>query len=145
MNRLTRTPSARASATSGARRSPSPARSQPWSDGRLRRVVGHEGALLRPQLAHERHQVVERVAFDVELGVGPVLQHRRELAHVAGADVALVGPRVHGDAVRAGLEGDARQADDARDRQRPLVAQQRDLVDVDRERGHVAARGPGRS
>ena len=65
----------------------------------------------------------------------PVLQQRGELAHVAGADVALVGSRMDGDAVRAGLERDRRQADHARDRERALVAQQRDLVDVDRQRG----------
>ena len=93
---------------------------------------------MRAQLAHERHQVLVGVPFDVELGVGPVLQQGGEVADVGGADVALVGPRMDRDAVRAGLEGDAGEADDARDGQRALVAKQRDLVDVDRERGGIA-------
>ena len=62
------------------------------------------------QRAHEVHQVVERVALDVELGLRPSLHQRGELVHVVRADVALVGPRVHGDAVRAGLEDAASAA-----------------------------------
>ena len=41
---------------------------------------------------------------------GHSLQQRGELVHVVRADVPLVGPRVHGDALRAGLERDASAA-----------------------------------
>jgi hypothetical protein len=96
--------------------------------------------LLRPQRTHQRHQVVERVALDVELGLRIFLQQGGERVHVAAADVALVRARMDGDAGGAGVERDPRQADDARDRERALVAQQRDLVHVDRKRGRAAAR-----
>ena len=110
--------------------------------GELSRRVGHEGALLRPVLAHEAHQVVQRIAFDVELGVRPALQQRRQIADIVRADVPLVGPRVHGDALRSGLEAQRRRASHARDAKVAGVAQQRDLVDVDRQR---TARLPGAS
>jgi hypothetical protein len=107
---------------------------QPWSDVACCSLSGTNVHWCGRSLAHQRHQILVRIAFDVELGLGPVLQHHRKLAHVAGADVALVGARVDGDAVRAGRERDRRQADHARDRERALVAQQGDLVDVDRQR-----------
>ena len=68
MNRLTRTPSARASSISGCSRAPSRRQVPAVVGGGLLGAVGHEGALLRPGLAHQLHQVVERVALDVELG-----------------------------------------------------------------------------
>ena len=109
--------------------------------GELARRVGHEGGLLRAMRAHERHQVVERVALDVELGLRPARQQRSELDHVVAADVARIGARVHGDALRPGLQAQRGGAHDARDAEVARVAQQRDLVDVDRQR---AARRGGR-
>ena len=53
-----------------------------------------------------------------------------------GADVALVGPRVHRDAVRAGLAARSVAARVTLGMPSvPRVAQQRDLVEVDRQRG----------
>ena len=134
MNRLTRTPSVRASAISGASRSASAARSQPWSDVACCSLSGTNVHCCGRSSRTQRHQVVERIALDVELGLRPVLQQRGELAHVAGADVALVGARVHGDAVRAGLERDRRRPTTLGIAECALVAQQGDLVDVDRQR-----------
>ena len=42
--------------------------------GELVFAVGHKGALRRPELAHEGHQVLRRVAFDVVVGAGEILQ-----------------------------------------------------------------------
>jgi hypothetical protein len=96
--------------------------------GELALAVGHEGHLMRPHGAHEVHQVVEGVALDVVLGLRPVLQQRGEVVHVVRADVALVGPRVHGDAVGAGLQASVARAHDARDAQVARVAQQATLL-----------------
>ena len=121
--------------------------------GQVPAVVG--GELLRPYQApacigaafNSRtncHQVVGRVALDVVLDVRPLAQQRSELVHVARADVALVGPRVHGDALRAGQHGDARQRHHVGHLERARIAQQRDLVDVDRQRGaRIARKGFG--
>ena len=105
--------------------------------GELVFAVGHEGHLVRPNLAHEVHQVLERVALDVVLGFGPLFHQRRQRVHVRGADMPRVGPRVHGDALRARFKRLARQLHHVGDAQMPGVAQQRDLVDVDRQRGAV--------
>jgi hypothetical protein len=103
----------------------------------LARVVGHEGALVRPHLAHEVHQVVERVAFDVVFGLRPLLEQVGQVVHVVFADVACVGARMHRDAVRAGFEGQRRGTRHARDAERAGVAQQGHLVQVDRQRGEA--------
>jgi len=112
----------------------------------LRGGIRHEGALLRAegaagQLAQQLHQVVEWIAFDVELGLRPALQQRGEFVHVVPADVALVGPRMHGDALGAGPEHDRRHTRHVRDADVARVAQQCDAVEVDRQRGARAAGG----
>ena len=99
--------------------------------GELVFAVGHEGHLMRPQVAHEAHQVVERVSLDVVLGLRPVLQQRGDLVHVVGTDVALVGPRMHGDARRPGLQAQRSGPGHAGYAQVARVAHQRDLVEVD--------------
>jgi hypothetical protein len=103
-------------------------------------AVGHEGHLLRP-LAHEGHQVVEGVALDVVLGLRPVFHQRGKVVHVVRADVAFVGPRVHGDAVGASLQRQRGDVHDAGNAQVARVAQLGHLVDVDRQRGAAAAVG----
>ena len=68
------------------------------------------------------------------LGVRPGAQQRGQIGDIAGADVAFVGPWVHRDALRAGLQGHARQLHHVRHAQLPRVAQQGNLVDVDGQR-----------
>ncbi|MCY1368508.1 hypothetical protein D9M69_554930 [compost metagenome] len=103
--------------------------------GRLGFTVGHEGGLVRLELAHEVHQVVEGVAFDVELDARPVLGEQfRQVVHVVRADVARVRPWVHGDALRAGGQTGLGGAHHARDAEVARVAHQGHLVEVDRKR-----------
>jgi hypothetical protein len=111
--------------------------------GELAFAVGHEGRLLRPHCADEAHQVVERVALDVVFGGRPVLHQRGQLVYVLAPDVAFVGARVHGDAVGTRLQAQRRGLDDARNAQVARIAQQRDLVDVDRQRGAFGVAGAG--
>ena len=74
-------------------------------------AVGHQRGLRRPRLRAQREETGialarrrERIAFEIELD--PVLaRQRRQRQHVVGADVARVGARMHGDAVRAGIAG----------------------------------------
>ena len=106
--------------------------------GELALAVGHEGGLLRAHRTHQVHQVVEGVAFEVVLGLRPDFQQRRQLEHIAVADVPLIRPRMHRDAVGTGLQRQRRQPHDVRDAEVAGVAQQRDLVHVDRERGRRA-------
>ena len=112
--------------------------------GGLLGTVWNEGELvqrqaLRDQRSRNVHQVVERVALDVELGLGPGLHEQGELAHVARADMPFVGPRMNRDAVRSGLQHDSGRARDAWHVERAGVAQPRHLVEVDREPGGAAA------
>ena len=102
--------------------------------GELANAVGHEGGLVRADLAHQVHQVVQRIALDVVFHLGPVAaQQLGQVAHILIADVALVRARVHGDAVGASLQHQAGRPGDAGDAQVAGVAQQGHLVQVDRQ------------
>ena len=101
------------------------AREVPAVIGRLLfRRVGHERDLLGLYVACERHELGCRIAFDVEFdgGVRGFGQQRRELVDVASANVPLVGPRMHGDPMRACSDDDAGHVDDARVADVSLVA-----------------------
>ena len=74
----------------------------------------------------------ERIALDVELDAGAVAQGG-ELVDVRGADVALVGARVHRDPVGAGGETAAREVERRGQRTTAGVAEDGDFVDVDAE------------
>jgi len=133
MNRLTRTPSARAfvdqrpQALGIRRKLPAMvARELPLA-------IGHEGGLVRAQLTHEVHQVVEGIALDVELHTEMAGQQLVQVVHVMGADVPRVGPRMHGDALRTGGQTERGSADHAGNAQVAGVAHQGDLVQVDRQ------------
>mmetsp|Transcript_4852 Transcript_4852/g.17273 ORF Transcript_4852/g.17273 Transcript_4852/m.17273 type:complete len:287 (+) Transcript_4852:1388-2248(+) len=103
--------------------------------------VGHEGDLMGTMPVHEVHQVLGRVAFDVELGVGPVLQQGGQVIDVTGPDVAGVRAGMHRDALGAGAQAELGRAQHAGDAEVARVAQQRHLVDVDRQRAARAGMG----
>ena len=98
--------------------------------------VGHERRLLGLHSLTMLEQAVERIAFDIVFGARVALQQLGELEHVAGANVALVGPWVHGDALGTRLERDPRKPDDAGDVERARVAQGGHFVDVDGQLAH---------
>ena len=99
--------------------------------------VGHQRALLRAHLAHDLEQPLVGIALDVQLATRPPRPHQLgQRRHVAAADMALVGTRMHGQPVGAGIVRDAREAQHIGHPGMPRVAQQRDLVEVDAQSGH---------
>ena len=90
------------------------------------------GRFVRAGLVVDLLAILAIVAFEVELRAALGTQ-RAEHADVLGAGVAVVVPPVERQAVGAGIE--ARLARDLRRRVRAAarVAQQRDLVEVDRQ------------
>jgi hypothetical protein len=108
--------------------------------GELVFAVGHQGALVQWQAAcrevtHKMHQVLKRVALNVELAVWPVFHHGGDFIHVVAPDVTLIWPGVHGDALRARFKTQTGRTDHIGDTQVAGVAQQRDLVDIHRQCG----------
>jgi hypothetical protein len=71
-------------------------------------------------------EVVFHAEFACDLG---------QRVDIVGADVARVGARVHGDAVRASIQADTRCGDDIGLAATARIAQHRDLVEIDAENG----------
>ena len=98
----------------------------------LARPHRHQRELRDPQLERQRHQLRPLVALQVQLGAALGAQ-RAQHAHVVGSRVAVVTSPVQGEAVgtviEAGLPGDHGPWVGGA----PRVAQQRDLVEVDRK------------
>ena len=88
--------------------------------------VGHERDLCGPHLQHQRDEVRNRIALNVEFGG----QHPCEVPHVVVADVARVGPRVDRDAVRAEAFDVRGRADHVGEIAAARVAHHGDLIDV---------------
>ena len=102
------------------------------------RGVGNQGALLRPDVAQDRQQPLLWVAFDIEFLRRPIVPHqRRDRCHIGAADVALIGARMHGQPLGAGLQRDAGEMGDVGHAGAARVAQQGELVEVDAETGHA--------
>src|SRR5690606_13135254 len=94
----------------------------------------HERALVRLDLEHEVHQVGPGIAFDVVLdAIAERRETRRDVAHVSGCDVPLVGSGVHRDARRPRRAADIDGLERARYGSAARVAKGRGLVDVDAE------------
>ena len=67
--------------------------------GELTLAVGHEGHLVRPVSSHKIHQLVKRIAFNVEFPVWPTLHQVGQVKHVGGTNVTLIGAGVNGNAL----------------------------------------------
>ena len=141
-NRLTRQPNDFSSATSGRSAVGVAGEIEAVVGGQLAVAVGHERRLRRPHLLAQRQEARiagarrrERIAFEVELDAAGAGE-RRQRVDVVGADVARIGTRVHGDAVRAGVEAGLRGPHHVGLAAAAGIAQHRDLVDVDAEDGH---------
>ena len=104
MNRLTRAPIALSSRISDAASRPARLEVPAVIRGALVRRIGHERHLVGTHLADQREELRGGVAFDVVFDRRRELvpDQRRELGHVGAPDMALVGARMHRDAVRPG-------------------------------------------
>ena len=67
--------------------------------GELTLAVGHERYLVRPDSPHKIHQLVKRIAFNVEFPVWPTLHQVGQVKHVGGTNVTLIGAGVNGNAM----------------------------------------------
>ena len=100
--------------------------------GELTFGIRHEGHLLRTHFFNQGHEVVKRVALDIELAVWPCFEQLRQIEHIAVADMALVRPRVHRDAVGTRLQTQCGCTGDAGNAQMAGVTHQRNFVQIDR-------------
>src|SRR5262249_14610794 len=95
--------------------------------------------LIRPHLLDQIQQVRAQIAFDVELHLRrPRAEQRRDVAHVRGTNVPLVGAWMNRDAGRTGVDADLHRLEDARYLPAARVAQRRYFIDIDGELRHVA-------
>ena len=104
--------------------------------GELALRVGHKGYLVHrqttlAQVAHTAHEVVEGVPFHVVFAVRPSLQQLGQIQHVLRTNMARIGPRVHRNTRRTGLQAQRGRARDAGDAQVAGVAHQGNFVEVD--------------
>jgi hypothetical protein len=99
---------------------------------------GNERALIGQELAHHVHELGARVALDV---VFHAAAHSDDLpgdrAHVVGANVTAIGPRMHGNAWRAGCNASAHRFEHAGLVAAARVSQRSYLVYVDAELNHA--------
>jgi hypothetical protein len=98
--------------------------------GELALGIRHKSDLVRPHQTNQGHQVVQRVAFDVVFAVWPVFHQRRQVVHIAVANMALVRTGMHRDAVGTSLQTQGGRAGDAGNTEVAGVAHQRNLVHI---------------
>ena len=79
------------------------------------------------------HQILERIALNIKFTVRPVFHHGGDFKHIGATDVTLVWARVNGNAIGTRLQAQPGRAHYIGYAEMPSVAQQGDLVDVDRQ------------
>jgi hypothetical protein len=101
-------------------------------------AIGHEGGLMRQMRVNERHQIVMRIAFNVEFAIGKFAHERGERRHVGCFDVTLIGARMNRNPERTGLQHDSGTMQKVRNRDTAAtVSQQRNPINVARKMRHA--------
>jgi hypothetical protein len=75
--------------------------------GGLVGIVRHKRRLVRPHTPHVLEVMAqERIAFDIKFSpsVARLLQQRGQIIDIMSADVALIRPRMHRNAMGPGIE-----------------------------------------
>ena len=72
--------------------------------GELTLTVRYEGHLVRPEGTHKIHQLVKRIALNIEFPVWPALHQVGQVKHVGGTNVTLIGARVNGNTLCASFQ-----------------------------------------
>ena len=103
----------------------------PMVAGELAFAVWHQRALMGSQGLHETHQILKRIAFDVEFTIRPAPDQARQFMHIRTANMAFVWPRMNRDAAGTLRETDVSCARQRRNTQVAGIAHQRDLVQID--------------
>ena len=91
--------------------------------------------MLGPQGPHKCHQILERVAFDIELATRPKREQLGQIVYIPRPDVAFIRARMDGDPVCAGAQANVGGACEGRNAQMARIAHQGDLVQIDGKRG----------
>ena len=91
--------------------------------------IRHQGALCRPHLFHQLKKIFRRITFNVEFDVDRV----RDFKDVGAANVPLVWPWMHGDAIRAKRDTVDGGLPDIWIVAAPGIAQGGEFIDVDAE------------
>ncbi len=103
---------------------------------RLARIVRHQRHLFRLGRLAERQELLRRITFDVEFGLGElVVDQRPQDRQIAEADVTLIRTRMNREPACAGRESYAPETGEIRPGQITAVSQHRDGVQVDGKLG----------
>ena len=91
-----------------------------------------------PDLVDQLHEIGERIALDVELDGTVVFgrQHVRQFGDITAPDMALIRAGMDCHPVSASVDDRSRRVENARPPGIALIAQQRDLVEINAELGH---------
>lgn len=101
--------------------------------------VGNQRDLLRLQVTealYNLHQVVVRIAFDIELAICVLSDQCRNWRNVAATNVALIGARMNSNARSTCIENNAGAGNKIRQAVVAAVTKQGDTVDIGREVSH---------
>ena len=94
-------------------------------------AIRHKGGLIRTDRQDVIHQIMERIAFDVVLGLRVTLHQISQGSHVRCTDMALIGTRMHSQTGSAGLERDFTEFHGRRIAVVTSIADQSDLIEID--------------
>src|SRR5215471_6345722 len=83
------------------------------------------------------HKLWKGIAFDVELQFGTAAQKIRNFENVERANVTLIGPRMCCDPLGSSTHCGFHSFHYAGNSDIPRIAQQRDLINVDAQFGHL--------
>jgi hypothetical protein len=100
--------------------------------GELIPAIGDQSGLMRPHAMHQIHQVMEGVALQIELAVGPALHQLGNLDHIVRTDMTLIWTGMDGNAIGSSPQAQLGGSHWAGDIKVPAVAKQGHLVDIDR-------------
>ena len=104
--------------------------------GRRVHRVGDERCLLWQRGFYNRHQVVLRIALDVELATGVARNQRSNGANIIEPNVSLIRSRVNGDSPSTGVENSLGGVQQIRQPVVAAVSEQGDAINVGRKMSH---------
>ena len=115
-------------------------RSKATIGGRRVHRVGDERCLLRQRGFYNLHQVVMRIAFDIEFAICVACHQRSKGANIIEPNMSLIRSRVNRDARSTGVENGLGGAQQVWQPVISAVSEQGDSIDVGRKMSHGGRR-----